>query len=125
MCAGALAMAHVASFREIGLLVVGISLTSFVSGLVGLASLAIEAYARRHWPDSLISWNRLLAGRLRDPLVASHVLAGFLGFLAGVQIVLLVYAAVPGPPRPPHTIQFAEQHHVFCVESPKLCGGCT
>jgi hypothetical protein len=79
-------------------------MTGFYSGLVWLAYLAIEPYARRHWPDSLISWNRLLAGRLRDPLVASHVLAGFIGFLAAVQIVLLVYAAVSGPPRPPLAI---------------------
>jgi len=79
--------------------------TGFFSGLVWLAYLAIEPYARRHWPDSLISWNRLLAGRLRDPLVASHVLAGFFGFWAANLLVSLVYAAVSGPPHPPNTIE--------------------
>jgi hypothetical protein len=96
-----LATVHVASLWEIRLLFVGISEAGFSSGLVWLAYLAIEPYARRHWPDSLISWNRLLAGRLRDPLVASHVVAGFFAFWAVFQIVLLVHAAVSAPPVVP------------------------
>jgi serine/threonine-protein kinase len=31
---------------------------------------------RRYWPETLVSWNRLLAGRLRDPLVGTHLLVG-------------------------------------------------
>jgi serine/threonine-protein kinase len=38
--------------------------------------LAVEPYARRHWPRSMISWTRLLAGRFRDPLVGRDVLVG-------------------------------------------------
>jgi serine/threonine-protein kinase len=38
--------------------------------------MAIEPFIRRRWPESLISWTRLLAGRVRDPLVGSHILAG-------------------------------------------------
>ena len=100
-CFWLLGTAHVASLWEIRLLFVGISEAGFASGLVWLAYLAIEPYARRHWPDSLISWNRLLAGRLRDPLVASHVLAGFFVFWAAAQIVLLVHAVVSAPPIVP------------------------
>ena len=37
---------------------------------------ALEPYVRRRWPQSLISWNRLLAGGVRDPLVGGHLLAG-------------------------------------------------
>jgi hypothetical protein len=48
--------------------------------------------------DSLISWNRLLAGKLRDPLAASHVLAGFVGFLAGDAAINLVNLAVFAAP---------------------------
>jgi hypothetical protein len=69
--------------------------------------LAIEPYARRHWPDSLISWNRLLEGRFRDPLVASHILAGSVGVFAGTFIVNLVYAAVSAPPSAPPSTQIA------------------
>jgi hypothetical protein len=43
---------------------------------VWMAYIATEPYIRRYWPDSLISWNRLCAGKIRNPLVASHVLAG-------------------------------------------------
>ena len=38
--------------------------------------MALEPYLRRRWPQSLISWTRLLAGDSRDPLVAGHILAG-------------------------------------------------
>jgi serine/threonine-protein kinase len=37
---------------------------------------ALEPYVRRRWPQSLITWNRLLAGRIRDPLVGGHLLVG-------------------------------------------------
>jgi len=59
-----------------------------LAGAIGLAALsaiqvwcfylAIEPYVRRFWPDALISWTRFQSGRLRDPLVASHILAGML-----------------------------------------------
>ena len=46
---------------------------------------ALEPYARRRWPEMLIGWSRLLAGRFRDPLVGRDVLIGALcGTLAAV-----------------------------------------
>ncbi|MFZ1205769.1 MAG: serine/threonine-protein kinase [Candidatus Acidiferrales bacterium] len=101
-CSWALTATHVASIDEIGVLAGGISLVAFVSGVLWLAYIAIEPYARRHWPDSLISWNRLLAGRIRDPLVASHILAGVFLFFAAVVMTglasVLVSAAPVAPP---------------------------
>jgi hypothetical protein len=38
--------------------------------------LAIEPLVRRRWPRALISWTRLVAGRVRDPLVGRDVLFG-------------------------------------------------
>ena len=38
--------------------------------------IALEPYVRRRWPQVLISWSRLLAGRWRDPLVGRDLLAG-------------------------------------------------
>jgi serine/threonine-protein kinase len=38
--------------------------------------IALEPEVRRTWPHTLISWSRLLAGRLRDPLVGRDVLVG-------------------------------------------------
>jgi hypothetical protein len=52
-------------------------LAVFLASLFWSLYIAIEPYVRRHWPDALISWTRLQAGRVRDPLVASHVLAGW------------------------------------------------
>jgi hypothetical protein len=37
-----------------------------------------DPYARRHWPASLVSWTRVVNGRLRDPLVGQDMLVGTL-----------------------------------------------
>ncbi len=39
--------------------------------------MALEPYIRRRWPQSLISWSRLLGGGVRDPMVGGHLLIGF------------------------------------------------
>jgi len=97
----ALAATHVATLDEFGVLVGGLSVTGFIAGAVWLAYIAIEPYARRNWPDSLISWNRLLVGRVRDPLVASHALAGVLLFFAAIVLTSLASILVSAPPIPP------------------------
>ena len=57
--------------------------------LTGMLYLGFEPYARRLWPERIISWSRLLAGRLRDPLVGRDVL---IGCLLGMGISLARYA---------------------------------
>jgi hypothetical protein len=47
---------------------------------------AIEPFARRFWPDSLLGWSRLLSGHIRDPRVGRDVL---IGALFGVAILLM------------------------------------
>ena len=94
----ALTATHVVTLDEVGVLVGGISLTGFIAGTIWLSYIAIEPYARRNWPDSLISWNRLLAGRIRDPLVASHTLAGVFLFFAAVVLTSLASILVSAPP---------------------------
>jgi hypothetical protein len=93
---------HVPSPSEVALLAMAISLAGLTAAMVWFAYLGIEPYVRRFWPDALISWTRLQSGRLRDPLAASHILAGMLGafvmwtlgltligvFSAGKQMVL-------------------------------------
>ncbi len=44
--------------------------------IVWLAYIALEPTVRRWWPRALISWNRLLHGRLNDPLVGKSLLIG-------------------------------------------------
>jgi serine/threonine-protein kinase len=41
-----------------------------------LLYLALEPSVRAHWPHSLVTWNRLLAGRWSDAQVGSHILIG-------------------------------------------------
>ena len=41
-----------------------------------LVYLALEPAVRARWPHSIVTWNRVLAGRWRDPQVASDVLLG-------------------------------------------------
>ena len=70
----------------------------FRAAIGWLAYLGIEPWIRRHWPTSLISWSRLIAGSFRDPLVGRDVLIGTAFGVAG--------AIYPGsgrvrPPRLP------------------------
>jgi serine/threonine-protein kinase len=48
--------------------------------LAWLGYMAVEPYARQSWPRLMVSWQRLLNGRLRDPLLGRDVL---LGIVAG------------------------------------------
>ena len=61
----------------------GIFMESLVWGLARwcffwVLYIALEPYVRRRWPATLVSWSRLLAGGLRDPLVGRDVLVGCL-----------------------------------------------
>lgn len=51
---------------------------------------SLEPYLRRLWPRTLISWNRLLSGRLRDPLVGRDLLIGMLAGVITRLILVLV-----------------------------------
>lgn len=55
------------------------------SAMIAALYLALEPYVRRRWPQSMISWTRLLNGGFRDPLVGGHVLVGL-----GVGVVFLL-----------------------------------
>jgi serine/threonine-protein kinase len=71
----------------------------FLFGLAGFSMMwgaltwmmyvGLEPYVRRVWPHSLISWTRLLAGQLRDPLVGRDVL---IGMVAGLLQVTVTFA---------------------------------
>ena len=69
---------------------VGVAWALMVAGIVWLLYMALEPYVRRHWPHTIISWSRILAGKLRDPLVGRDVLVGV---LFGVITVLASQAS--------------------------------
>lgn len=64
-------------FSAIGVcLLIGVSLY--------LGYMAMEPYVRRHWPKAIVSWTRLIAGGVRDPLVGRDILIGvMLGVIWG------------------------------------------
>jgi len=90
-----LCKAHfVPSIGSFGLLVLAIAGALFNTAFVCVLYLALEPYIRRHWPHALISWTRLLSGRLRDPMVGRDMMIGSaLGISWGIAYnILFVWA---------------------------------
>ena len=56
---------------------------------------AIEPHVRRLWPRALVSWTRLVSGRLRDPMVGRDVLVGVFLALAGNLARVLLLGPIP------------------------------
>jgi hypothetical protein len=69
---------HVSNFAEIGRFTEFLVWGSGYACFTWLLYIALEPYVRRRWPTTLISWSRLLAGGIRDPLVGRDVLVGAL-----------------------------------------------
>jgi predicted Ser/Thr protein kinase len=79
----------VPTLATFGFFVLATSTGLFLSGAIWMLYLALEPYVRRHWPHAIISWSRLAAGRIRDPLVGRDVLWGvLLGMLWDVVIAV-------------------------------------
>jgi hypothetical protein len=75
--------------------------------IVWLVYMALEPYVRKYSADILMSWSRLLSGRLRDPRVGRDILVGIVAGLA-IGIIGCVVGLVPGwlgyPPTPPRNM---------------------
>ena len=69
-----------------GLFALSISSALFASALSWILYMALEPYVRKLWPQTIISWSRLVSGRVRDPLVGRDVL---FGVMLGLTWVLL------------------------------------
>jgi serine/threonine-protein kinase len=87
---------HVPDTWQLILSVKALCFATYLAVVLATLYLAIEPYARRFWPDALISLTRLQAGRLRDPLVASHVLGSLAVTWATTAATLGVLGAVSG-----------------------------
>jgi tRNA A-37 threonylcarbamoyl transferase component Bud32 len=72
--------------RELGRFFEGVAWALFAGVTVWILYVALEPYVRRFWPTTLISWSRMLAGRIRDPQVGRDIL---IGVAAGTLVVLL------------------------------------
>ena len=73
---------HVASLGEWTLAGEAFGVAALLFAIFWLIYLALEPWVRRYWPQTMITWSRLLAGRWRDPLVGRDILFGSLCGLA-------------------------------------------
>jgi len=97
---------HVSSSAEFEVILAnGLSNALLFGIFVWIIYLAVEPFARRNWPQMLISWARLLGGRLRDPLVARDVLVG------AATAVVIELVRTPG-------VRFAATAFGFPLPSP-------
>jgi len=76
----------------------------FVGSVLWVCYVALEPYVRRHKPQLLVSWTRLLAGGVTDPLVGRDVLLGALLGLGSASSLwvsgwLKVWWSHPLPPN--------------------------
>ena len=101
---------HVLERSEAQILYGGLYVAFFYFGLAWIFYMALEPFVRRLWPRILVSWIRLMEGRMRDPLVGRHVL---LGCVFGVGFAIWAQLGYPEvhrlfgrvPPRP-HGVMF-------------------
>lgn len=64
--------------------------------MIWLVYLALEPEVRARWPHSIVTWNRVLAGRWLDAQVGSHILIGAM-VGAATWTVFKIVAALAGP----------------------------
>jgi serine/threonine-protein kinase len=85
---------HVPTATEFALLFTALRWAVTFAGLGWVLYIAFEPQLRKRAPESLISWNRLLAGRIRDPMVGGHLLVGV---ALGVLMLCVTHAFAPLP----------------------------
>jgi hypothetical protein len=71
---------------ELGFLAVAVSTALFSSLLVWVLYMSLEPFVRKLWPQSIISWARLVSGRVRDALVGRDVMFGVILGLSWVLV---------------------------------------
>jgi serine/threonine protein kinase len=77
--------------------VLAISTGLFTACLVWVLYMALEPYVRKLWPQTIISWTRLMSGRIRDPLVGRDVLFGVI--LGLIWVVIFEVRLIVGATR--------------------------
>jgi hypothetical protein len=75
---GALFAHHVPTIHELSVFWIVTGWALIFAAMVWLLYIALEPHVRRRWPNALVSWTRLLAGQVRDPIVGRDLLVGIL-----------------------------------------------
>jgi hypothetical protein len=85
---------------EAGVFFLSAAISLLSAAVVWALYLAFEPYVRRRWPQSMVSWSRVLSGGFRDPLVGGHALFGLaleVGFAllnSGYGLALQYYGTI-------------------------------
>ncbi len=74
MASWALRAHHLQSINEFESLFIALSWGCLVTSMAFFLYLALEPFVRRNAPETLITWSRLMAGDIRDPLVGRDLL---------------------------------------------------
>jgi predicted Ser/Thr protein kinase len=77
---------HAAGAGEADLFVMALMRSVFGAVTLALTYISFEPFVRRRWPQTMISWSRVLTGGFRDPLVGRDLL---IGCLSGVVLALI------------------------------------
>jgi protein kinase-like protein len=94
---------HVTTADEGWLLIAGFCNAAAMGLAFWILYLALEPFARRRWPEMLISWTRAISGRWRDPLVGRDILLGAAvgtasGLILGpIRVLLPMQLGILGP----------------------------
>jgi hypothetical protein len=91
----------VAGIGLFGLLILALAGALFIAAFLCMLYLALEPYVRRHWPHAIISWTRLLSGKIRDPLVGRDIMIGMvlgLFWVIAFQVSFVLEHRLGGPP---------------------------
>jgi serine/threonine-protein kinase len=84
---------HVTSGAEQSLFDNALAHAAYICLEYWLLYLALEPWVRRYWPQSMITWSRVLAGKWRDPVVGRDVLFGaFFGIVYVLILALFEFA---------------------------------
>lgn len=99
-----LSVRHAVSPEELVLVDSGVEISMLFAATLWIMYLAIEPYLRRHLPQTLVTWTRVLAGNFRDSLVASDVLLGTVVGIAwaaiyAIRLIVLSRMNLPFQPR--------------------------
>jgi serine/threonine protein kinase len=97
--------AHVPALEpELALFIDWFARSLLQASVFWLLYMALEPFIRRRWPHRIISWSRLLAGDVRDPLIGKDILVGA-AFGVGIGLLSYLWYELPRllgmPPRQP------------------------
>jgi serine/threonine-protein kinase len=62
--------------REWSIIRADVGYNLFLAANLWLVYVGLEPYVRKHWPDSIITWSRVLRGKFRDPRLGRDILVG-------------------------------------------------